>query len=163
MTSHHNRRDPDSPSTSYKSSLDTPAEEDQLPSLTLVNPCHAAPASFVELQPFSSRLSRQGQGQGYQNTDLEGRGQVGIAEEGDHEKGAMPSQSQDGAGEEEEDIGPVMSKARLFLIASGMLLTYFLGVSSLSVVSIVHAMKKAYLIADGFISGCDFDDPRYRT
>ena len=134
MTTRNNRRDPDSPSTSYKSSLDTPAEEDQLPSLTLVNPCHAAPASFVELQPFSSRVSRQGQGQGqgYQNTDLDGRGQVGMGiEEGrDHEKGVVASQAQDGEGEEEGDVGPVMSKARLFLIASGMLLTYFLGVSS---------------------------------
>ena len=57
---------------------------------------------------------------------------MGIEEEGDHEKGVVPSQAQDGEGEEEEDTGPVMSKARLFLIASGMLLTYFLGVSFLS-------------------------------
>lgn len=122
----YNQRDPESPSTSYKSSLDTPADEDQLPGLTLVNPCHAAPASIVELQPFSSRLSRQA-GQGYPTSDLEARGQVGISEEGD-EKGINPSEGHDGNGDGDDAL--VISKARLFLIASGMLLTYFLGVSS---------------------------------
>lgn len=138
------RREPESPSTSYKSGLDTPAEEDQLPSLTLVNPCHAAPASIVELQPFSSRLSRhtQSQVQGYQSTstDLEVRAPVGISEEGD-EKGYTPTERHDG--EVQGDHAPVMSKARLFLIASGMLLTYFLGVSSTSTISTESTKKRA--------------------
>jgi hypothetical protein len=43
------------------------------------------------------------------------------------EKGYTPTERHDG--EVQGDIAPVMSKARLFLIASGMLLTYFLGVS----------------------------------
>lgn len=154
----YNRRDPDSPSTSYKSSLDTPADEDHLHSLTLVNPCHAAPASIVELQPFSSRLSRQA-GQGYPTTDLEGRGQVGISEEGD-EKGITPSEGQNG--DENGDDAPVMSKARLFLIASGMLLTYFLGVSPCSATP-QDCLDNQLTWTDCLIGSRDVDDPRYRT
>lgn len=122
--------DPDSPSTSYKSRLDTPAEEDQLQTLTLVNPCYGAPAPTVELQPFSSRQSRQGY-----STNEEGKGRVGewpVISEGTR----WADEGEKAVGQDDHDVNGqdaslrVMSKPRMILIASGMLLTYFLGVSS---------------------------------
>jgi hypothetical protein len=53
--------DPNSPSTSYKDSLElvtSKSSNDPEQELTFVNPCYAAPTPFTELQPFSSRQSQ---------------------------------------------------------------------------------------------------------
>lgn len=148
------RRDPDSPSTSYKSSLHTPEVQDELPGLTFVNPCHGAPAPIAELQPFSSRQSRNT----YQ-ADNDGRPAgndwPAIEEQhGDAEKGVGP----DGEQDVESDI-PVLSKSRMFLIASGMLLTYFLGVSR----CVYNDTERALTSVDCFICFGHVDDPGHCT
>jgi hypothetical protein len=80
---------------------------------------------MAELQPFSSRQSRKedytigSSGEHYIPT---------IPETGD-EKDHDLYRSQGGVEGERGSAGPTMSKARMFLVASGMMLTYFLGVS----------------------------------
>jgi hypothetical protein len=131
--------DPNSPSTSYKCSLDSPLrlnpdeQEQGDHEITFVNPCHAAPPLFAELQPFSSRQSRQG------NRDFSpvwptihehehGR------ERTHDEKGTrqdVENRDQGGGAGGETDGERMMSKTRMFLTALGMCLTYFLGVSPL--------------------------------
>jgi hypothetical protein len=98
-------------------------EEHALHELTLVNPCHAAPPPMAELQPFSSRQSRK---EDYVTSPGDHAGIPTIPETGE-EKDSDAYGNQGG----QEGNAPTMSKARMFLVASGMMLTYFLGVSPL--------------------------------
>lgn len=114
-----------SPSTSYKGSLDlepskSPDEAEH--ELTFVNPCYAAPTPFSELQPFSSRQSQSK----IEHAQPEGGHTWAPILESD-EKGFHQGEGRDIAGEENERT---MSKTKMFLVASGMCLTYFLGVST---------------------------------
>lgn len=116
--------DPNSPSSSYKGSLelDSAKKSNEVEhELTLVNPCYAAPTPFTELQPFSSRQSK---------TNEHVLPEIGhtwaTIHEGD-EKVYRDEELRGGAHEEER----VMSKTKMFLTAAGMCLTYFLGVSAL--------------------------------
>jgi hypothetical protein len=114
--------DPNSPSTSYKDSLElvpSRPSNDQEQELTFVNPCYAAPTPFTELQPFSSR---QSQGK-VENNQPEGGHTWDTIHEGD-EKGCR-----DGEIQLDEGTERTMSKTKMFLTAAGMCLTYFLGVS----------------------------------
>jgi hypothetical protein len=132
--------DPNSPSTSYKGSLDTPLrlhpdeQEQGDHEITFVNPCHAAPPLFAELQPFSSRQSRQG------HREISTAWPTIYEHRHEHEGAHDEKVCQDvedrnqGAGSGGENDGErVMSKTKMFLTALGMCLTYFLGVSSFSV------------------------------
>jgi hypothetical protein len=115
--------DPNSPSTSYKDSLElvpSRPSNDQEQELTFVNPCYAAPTPFTELQPFSSR---QSQGK-IENNQPEGGHTWDTIHEGD-EKVYRDGEIQLDEGSRER----VMSKTKMFLTAAGMCLTYFLGVS----------------------------------
>jgi hypothetical protein len=109
-----------------RSSDDQYSMEHGLHELTLVNPCHAAPTPMVELQPFSSRTSRKDD---FITSPSDHRTFPTIAENGgSDEKGS----GLEGGEGHEGPSAPVLSKARMFLVASGMLLTYFLGVSRYS-------------------------------
>ena len=117
--------DPDSPSTSYKDSLELvpsrPSNDpEQEQELTFVNPCYAAPTPFTELQPFSSRQSQNK----IENNQPEG-GQTWDTIHEDDEKVYRDGEIQSN----EEGRERVMSKTKMFLTAAGMCLTYFLGVS----------------------------------
>jgi hypothetical protein len=117
--------DPNSPSTSYKDSLElvtSKSSNDPEQELTFVNPCYAAPTPFTELQPFSSRQS-QSHGK-LENNQPEGGHTWDTIHEGD-EKGYRDGEIQLDEGGKER----VMSKTKMFLTAAGMCLTYFLGVS----------------------------------
>jgi hypothetical protein len=153
--------DPNSPSTSYKGSLELdpvprpPNDEDQ--ELTFVNPCYAAPTPFTELQPFSSRQSKTEQ------PHLGGDGHTWptIHEDGDEKVDRDDHHSvEQGI---EGDRGRTMSKTKMFLTAAGMCLTYFLGVS-LSPGSNRPVAEDTYAdYIDRIIGICDPDDSRYRT
>lgn len=123
--------DPQSPSTSYKSSLDGhPRNNDIDQALVLVNPCYAAPTPFTELQPFSSRQSQSKTEHDLSNPVAGEHTWPTILEEG--EKGVYQDRElQDGI-EHNGGGGRTMSKTKMFLTAAGMCLTYFLGVSSLT-------------------------------
>jgi len=114
--------DPNSPSTSYKESLelDPPkSSNDQEQELTFVNPCYAAPTPFTELQPFSSRQSQnkvENQPGGGHTWDTIHEGDEKVYRDGEIQSN-------------EEGRERVMSKTKMFLTAAGMCLTYFLGVS----------------------------------
>lgn len=125
MAASEDRRESDSSSTSYKSSFHGPEAEDELPELVLVNPCHAAPVPIAELQPFSSRQSRNAYQVDSEGWNASGKDWPAIAEQGGDAEKSAGVEGQPGA----EDEVVVMSQARMLLIASGMLLTYFLGVS----------------------------------
>jgi hypothetical protein len=115
--------DPNSPSTSYKDSLElVPSRPSNDPEqeLTFVNPCYAAPTPFTELQPFSSRQSQYK----IENNQPEGGHTWDTIHEGD-EKVYRDGEIQ----LDEEGRERVMSKTKMFLTAAGMCLTYFLGVS----------------------------------
>ena len=115
--------DPNSPSTSYKDSLElvpSKSSNDQEQELTFVNPCYAAPTPFTELQPFSSRQSQSK----LENNQPEGGHTWETIHEGD-EKGYRDGEIQSN----EEGRERVMSKTKMLLTAAGMCLTYFLGVS----------------------------------
>jgi hypothetical protein len=115
--------DPNSPSTSYKDSLElvtSKSSNDPEQELKFVNPCYAAPTPFTELQPFSSRQSQSK----IENNQPEGGHTWDTIHEGD-EKGYRDGEIQ----LDEEARERVMSKTKMFLTAAGMCLTYFLGVS----------------------------------
>jgi len=121
--------DSNSPSTSYKGSFDTPSHsspnghgDDEI---TFVNPCYAAPPPVVELQPFSSRQSRQ-------CDYVDGREPSSWPTILEHDEKDVHRNIEgipQGSGSEVEGER-VMSKTKMFLTALGMCLTYFLGVSS---------------------------------
>jgi hypothetical protein len=131
MTEHY------SPSTSHKGSLDSPLrlnpdeQEQGDHEVIFVNPCHAAPPLFAELQPFSSRQSRSGNKEvsSVWPTIHEHRHEFERAHD---EKVCqdVEDRNQGGDAGDEKEGERVMSKTKMFLTALGMCLTYFLGVSS---------------------------------
>lgn len=108
-----------SPSTSYKPSLHD--DDDDTNAITLVNPCHGAPPDSAELRPFSSRQS---------NSPVQLTRTGTFAPIDEDEKSAWPQDEEAGSSGGGDASAPVLSKPKMILIASGMLLTYFLGVCS---------------------------------